>query len=82
MVTTKEQVKNSLFRLLLAAAVIGGLLFGILLTVVMGFAIPDAYKFLKASYYGMAGIFLFVSIYYIRKFMIRYKAFKTLIVLD
>ncbi len=82
MTTTKSQVKNALFRLLLAAMTTGGLLFGILLLLVIGLATPDTYQFLKAGYWSMAGVFFLVAIYYGRKFQLSYKSFKTLIVLD
>ena len=82
MTTTKTQVKNSLFRLLLAAMTFGGLILGIILLLVIGLTTPDSYKFLKAGYWTMAGVFLLVAIYHGRKFQLRYKAFKTLIVLD
>lgn len=80
--TTKADVKNSLYRLLISAMCVGGLLFGIIYSCTIGLATPDEYQFLKGGYYITAGVFFLICIYCMRKFHLRYKAFKILIVLD
>jgi len=68
--------------LLISAMCVGGLIFGVIYSCTLGLATPYTYSSLRLGYFVMAGVFLLIGIYNIKKFSLRYKAFKILIVLD